>query len=49
MATSDYYVQDNADIETKKLDAAKGLYQSGDYQGALRLYLDLLTSSTSYK
>ena len=49
MATSDFYVQDNADIEEQKLDAAKGLYQSGDYKGSLRLYLDMLTTNTSYK
>ena len=49
MATSDYYVQDNADIEEQKLEAAKGLYRSGDYKGSLRIYLDLLTTNTSYK
>lgn len=49
MAASDYYVQDNADIEEQKLEAAKGLYQSGDYKGSLRLYLDMLTTNTSYK
>ena len=49
MATSDYYVQDNADIESAKLNAAKGLYQSGDYKSALRLYLDILSTSTSFK
>ena len=49
MEKSDYYVQDNADIEAKKFDAAKGLYQSGDYANALRLYLDMQNASTSYK
>ena len=49
MANSDYYIQDNADIEGQKLEAAKGLYQGGDYNGALRVYLDLLKLSTSYK
>ncbi len=49
MATSDYYIQDNSDIEDKKLDAAKGLYQSGNYSGALKLYLDMINTSYSYK
>ena len=49
MASSDYYIQDNADIESQKLEAAKGLYQAGDYRGSLRLYLDLLNSEYSYK
>ncbi len=49
MATSDYYFQDNADIEVKKLEAAKGLYQSGNYSAALKLYLDLVNTSYSYK
>ena len=30
MATSDFYIQDNSDIEDKKLEAAKGLYQNGN-------------------
>lgn len=45
---SDYYIQDNSDIEDKKLEAAKGLYQSGNYAGALKLYLDLVNTSYSY-
>jgi len=49
MASSDFYIQDNADIETQKLDAAKALYQAGDYSGSLKLYLDMLNSSYSYK
>lgn len=49
MASSDYYIKDNEDIETQKLEAAKGLYQTGDYKNSLRLYLDLLNSSYSYK
>lgn len=49
MATSDYYIQDNADIENAKIDAAKRLYQTGDYNGALKLYLDMLNTSYSYK
>ena len=49
MATSDFYIQDNSDIEDKKLEAAKGLYQNGNYEGALKLYLDAVNMSTSYK
>ncbi len=49
MASSDYYIQDNADIETQKLEAAKGLYQTGEYKNALKLYLDLLNSNYTYK
>lgn len=49
MASSDYYIQDNADIENQKLEAAKELYKTGDYQGALRLYLDMVNSNYSYK
>lgn len=49
MAASDYYIKDNADIEGQKLDAAKGLYKAGEYNGALKLYLDLLSSSSSFK
>ena len=49
MTNSDYYIQDNSDIEDKKLEAAKGLYQSGNYQGALKLYLDMVNTAYSYK
>lgn len=49
MVSSDYYIQDNSDIENTKLDAAKGLYQKGSYRAALNLYLDMLNMSTSYK
>ena len=49
MATSDYYIQDNSDIEDKKLGAAKGLYQAGNYSGALKLYLDMVNTGYSYK
>lgn len=49
MAKSDYYIQDNSDIEDKKLEAAKGLYQTGNYSGALKLYLDMVNTSYSYK
>ena len=49
MANSNYYFQDNSDIEETKLEAAKGLYQSGNYAGALKLYLDVVKTSYSYK
>ena len=49
MENSGYFVQDNSDIEDQKLEAAKKLYQSGNYQGALKLYLDMLNASYSYK
>lgn len=48
MAESDYYIQDDVDIEGQKLEAAKGLYKLGDYKGALRLYLDMLNSEYTY-
>lgn len=49
MANSEYYIQDNSDIENKKLEAAKGLYQSGNYSSALKLYLDMVNMSYSHK
>ena len=49
MGTSDYYILDNSDIEVRKLEAAKGLYQSGNFSGALKLYLDMVNTSFSYK
>lgn len=49
MTSSDYYIQDNSDIEDKKLEVAKGLYQTGNYSGALKLYLDMVNTSYSYK
>lgn len=49
MDNSGYFVQDNTDIEDKKLEAAKKLYQSGNYNGALKLYLDMINTSYSYK
>lgn len=49
MERSDYYIQDNSDIEDTKLEAAKGLYQTGNYSGALKLYLDMVNTSYSYK
>lgn len=47
MGKSDYYIQDNADIKTQKTNAAMSLYQSGDYKGALRLYLDMQNTDAS--
>lgn len=49
MVNSDYYIQDNSDIEDKKIEAAKSLYTAGNYAGALKLYLDLVNTSYSYK
>ena len=49
MASSDYYVVDNSDMEGKKLEAARNHYMSGDYQAALKLYLSLVNTSISYK
>ncbi len=49
MASSDYYIVDNSDIENKKLEAAKSHYQKGDYSAALKLYLTMLNTSISYK
>ena len=49
MAHSDYYIQDNSYIEEKKLEAAKGLYQTGNFSAALKLYLDMVNTSYSYK
>ena len=49
MLNTDYYIQDNSDIEEAKLEAAKGLYRVGNYAGALKLYLDMVNTSYSYK
>lgn len=49
MAKSDYYILDNSDIEEQKLEVAKDLYKSGNYEGALKLYLDMINTSYSYK
>jgi tetratricopeptide (TPR) repeat protein len=49
MLNTDYYILDNSDIEEKKLEAAKGLYRVGNYSGALKLYLDMVNTSFSYK
>ncbi len=49
MVSSDYYVQDNSDLENKKFEAAKSNYVKGDFATALKLYLDMLNTSMSYK
>lgn len=49
MAGSEFYIQDNSDIEDKKIEAAKGLYNAGNYSAALKLYLDMVNTSYSYK
>ena len=49
MVSSDYYIVDNSDLENKRLEAAKNHYVKGDYSSALRLYLDMLNMSTSFK
>ncbi len=49
MASSDYYIADNSDMENKKLEAARNHYMSGDYQAALKLYLSLVNTNISYK
>jgi len=49
MASSDYYIVDNSDMEGKKLEAARNHYMSGDYQAALKLYLSLVNTNISYK
>lgn len=49
MVSSNYYFQDNADIETKKFEAAKSHYKKGDYNAALKLYLGMQNTSSSAK
>ena len=49
MASSDYYIVDNSDMENKKLEAARNHYMNGDYKSALKLYLSLVNTSISYK
>ncbi len=49
MAGSDYYIEDNSDIEDKKIEAAKNLYRDGKYSNALNLYLDMVNTSFSHK
>lgn len=49
MTNSDFYIQDNSDIEETKLAAAKKNYNAGNYSSALNLYLDIANMSASYK
>ena len=49
MVSSDYYIVDNSDLENKRLEAAKNHYSKGDYSSALRIYLDMLNTSISFK
>lgn len=49
MASSDFYIADNSDMENKKLEAARNHYMSGDYQSALKLYMSLVNTNISYK
>ena len=49
MVSSDYYIEDNSDIENKKLEAARSHYMSGNYSAALKLYLSLINTNISYK
>lgn len=49
MYNSEYYFQDNSDIEETKFETAKGLYRVGNYTGALKIYLDMVNASYSYK
>ena len=48
METGEYYIRDNSNIEEQKMDAARNLYSSGNYFGALKLYLDMVNTSYSY-
>ena len=49
MVSSDYYIEDNSDMENKKLEAARNHYMNGDYPAALKLYLSLVNANISYK
>lgn len=49
MVSSDYYVQDNSDLENKTLEAARKHYRNGKYSDALKLYLGMLNTSISFK
>ena len=44
-----YSVEDNADIETSIINAAKKHFKEGNYDAALKLYLGLLKTSASSK
>lgn len=49
MTNSDFYIQDNSDIEETKLSAAKKHYNAERYSDALKLFLDIASTSASYK
>lgn len=49
MTNSDFYIQDNSDIEETKLSAAKNHFSAERYSDALKLYLDIASTSASYK
>ncbi len=49
MVSSDFYIQDNSNLEKKTLDAAKKMYRDGKYAEALKLYQGMLNASMSYK
>lgn len=49
MGLSDYYIQDNSDLENKKFEAAKEHYINGRYNDALGLYMSMLNMNTSHK
>ena len=49
MVSSDYYVEDNSNLESKKLDAAKNNYSNGRYADALNLYLGMLNMGATHK
>ena len=49
MTNSDFYIQDNSNIEETKLSAAKKHYTAERYSDALKLYLDIANTSASYK
>ena len=49
MGNVGYYVEDNSNIDDKKYEAAKNLFLSGNYSDALKIYLDIIRTSYSYK
>lgn len=49
MLNSGYRVEDNSDIETSVISAAKKHYTDGNYDLAIKLYLGLLKTSASSK
>ena len=49
MVSSDYYIADNSNMDEKRREAAANHYSKGNYSAALKLYLDMLNTSMSYK